>query len=289
MLDKLHKPEFFEQPTNEPIAVAHRMNSQSALDNARKTFERYNLPPYAEIDVAHTRDGRLVVYHGSTNPWQRYIKKRGPSIRKLAGKTFSETRNFSIDGEPISTLEDILNNNPDFRFFIHLKTNVAAKLLTDMLNNNERFRQQVNVGSFKRQHMQEFTQRMDERKETNTAISFGDAAIESLLLVRENAKKTKTRKMANVALRLVNADHFTANEYWDRLSTNNWLAARYTTTNMLKVVREQLGVPVVTHFSLPSYVTRKGVDKKVNEGFDGIMGDNIELICAAIARKRNKS
>ena len=278
---------FFEQST-EPFAVAHRANSQKALDDAREIFEDYDLPCYAEVDVAHTVDENLLIYHGSNNPWQRYVKKQGISINELTTKTFSEVHNLDVDNKPIETLEDILRNNPDYNFFVHLKTDVAGRLLANMLNDNEGLRNQVSISSFKKTNIKEFNKTIDKEKgHVSTAISFEDAAIESLLLMRENAKKNKYRAIANTALQLSGISHLNANDYWDSLEVDNWLASRHTTENMLRVVQENLQVPMTIHYSLPSYTTSKQIDKKLEEGFNGIMGDDIRMICAAVARKRN--
>lgn len=110
-----------------PRAFAHRgwhIDDLHGMENSLPAFRRATDEGYhhIETDVHATSDGVLVVHHDDT--LDRTTDWRG-SINAL---TWSEVRRAKIAGrEPVSRLEDVLEELPDAHFNVDIKTDAAVE------------------------------------------------------------------------------------------------------------------------------------------------------------------
>lgn len=103
------------------LILAHR--GSGAPENTLKAFDRAAEvgADGIEFDIHLTTDGTFVVYHDFT------LKKIGVP-RHLSSMTFNEVRKYDIKGEPIPTLEEVVELCEKKRLFmnIELKTPSAS-------------------------------------------------------------------------------------------------------------------------------------------------------------------
>ncbi|WP_084037119.1 glycerophosphodiester phosphodiesterase [Haloechinothrix halophila] len=110
-----------------PRAFAHRgwhIDDLHGMENSLPAFRRAADEGYRHIetDVHATSDGVLVVHH---DPTLDRTTDRGGSISEL---TWSEARRAKIGGaEPVSRLEDVLEELPNAHFNVDVKTDAAVE------------------------------------------------------------------------------------------------------------------------------------------------------------------
>lgn len=110
-----------------PRAFAHRgwhIDDLHGMENSLPAFRRAADEGYhhIETDVHATSDGTLVVHHDDT--LDRTTDRTG-SIGTL---TWSDVRRAKIGGrEPVSRLEDVLEEMPDAHFNVDIKTDAAVE------------------------------------------------------------------------------------------------------------------------------------------------------------------
>lgn len=144
------KPSFWDSGQR-PVLIAHRggdgagpdkENTLAAFKAARDAGYRYG-----ETDVILTADSQVVAIHGASNLWDSLSRGRH-SRRSLQRKTLAQLRSkYSVGGEPVPTLEELLKALPTMKFFIDPKTEEVvaplAKLIRRLSVTNR-----VCVGSF---------------------------------------------------------------------------------------------------------------------------------------------
>ncbi|NIH80466.1 glycerophosphodiester phosphodiesterase [Amycolatopsis viridis] len=108
-----------------PRAFAHRgwhLDDLDGLENSLPSFQRAAAEGYAyvETDVHTTADGVVVVHHDAL--LDRTTDRHGP----IAKQTWSAVRQAKIGGRtPVPRLEDVLEELPEIRFNIDVKTSRA--------------------------------------------------------------------------------------------------------------------------------------------------------------------
>ncbi|MEV4320508.1 glycerophosphodiester phosphodiesterase [Actinocrispum sp. NPDC049592] len=116
-----------------PRAFAHRgwhLGDLSGMENSLSAFRRAVQEGYSyiETDVHATADGVVVVHHD--DELDRTTDGRG-IVARLPWRKVSQAR---IGGrEPISRLEDVLEELPDARFNIDVKTDSAIEPVAELL------------------------------------------------------------------------------------------------------------------------------------------------------------
>ncbi|MDV6014019.1 glycerophosphodiester phosphodiesterase family protein [Haloechinothrix sp. LS1_15] len=108
-----------------PRAFAHRgwhIGDLAGLENSLASFRRAALEGYRymETDVQVTSDGVVVVHH------DRDLDRTTDRTGRVSDLPWSEVRRARIGGtEPISRLEDVLEELPEARFNIDIKIDAA--------------------------------------------------------------------------------------------------------------------------------------------------------------------
>ena len=108
--------------------VAHRAGGNEAAENTVAGIETaWKAGAYgSEIDIQRTKDGHYVINHDGT------FKRVAGEKRKPEEMTLSEIRKLSVDGEPVPTLEEMLEASKDkLVLFIELKGATADKKMAD--------------------------------------------------------------------------------------------------------------------------------------------------------------
>ncbi|MBX4201498.1 hypothetical protein KW803_01195 [Candidatus Saccharibacteria bacterium] len=152
------KPSFWSTG-NLPIAIAHRggdavgrekENTLKAFAAARKAGYKYG-----ETDVILSKDGQVVAVHGASNLWDSLLRRRH-SRRRMQRMSLDKLREkFSVDGEQIPTLEEVLVSQSQMKYFIDPKTDEVLEplyVLLKRLNMLDR----VCVGSFNYKRVERF-------------------------------------------------------------------------------------------------------------------------------------
>jgi glycerophosphoryl diester phosphodiesterase len=155
------------------LAFAHRGGAAhpdlTGLENTRTAFEHavrlgYS---YLETDVHATSDGVLVAFHDDV--LDRVTSVVG-SIAERASQDLAET--LIGDREPIPRLGDLLEQLPQARFNIDIKSMAAVGLLADLVERT-RSHDRVCIGAFSEARLREF-RRLVSRP---VATSFGPAGV----------------------------------------------------------------------------------------------------------------
>ena len=134
-----------------PVAVAHRGGDAAGIEkeNSLVAFKSaYDLGyRWFETDVVPTKDGVLLAIHG--RGLQRQANPDLPTRLKIQSMTYAEAkRNIKIGGEPILTLEKLMNEFPNVRIFIDPKTYKSAPILANFLIARPKDLNRVCIGSF---------------------------------------------------------------------------------------------------------------------------------------------
>ncbi|MFI8326717.1 glycerophosphodiester phosphodiesterase [Streptomyces sp. NPDC085529] len=127
-----------------PLPFAHRGGTADGLENTAAAFRRAAAAGYRyfETDVHTTADGVLVAFHDAT--LDRVTDATG-LIRDLP---WSEVREARVAGkEPLPLFEDLLQEFPEARWNVDLKTESALAPLVDLIARTDAW-DRVLVGSF---------------------------------------------------------------------------------------------------------------------------------------------
>ena len=117
---------FHTQITTE--VIAHRAGGNEAPENTVKGIEvAYELGAKGcEIDIQRTSDGHYVVNHDAD-----FARNCGVS-KKLSEMTLAEVKELRVDGEPVATLEEMLDASKDkVILFVELKGETADNRMAD--------------------------------------------------------------------------------------------------------------------------------------------------------------
>ncbi|MCM2393451.1 glycerophosphodiester phosphodiesterase [Streptomyces albipurpureus] len=126
------------------LPFAHRGGAADGIENTAAAFRRaaglgYR---YFETDVHTTADGRLVAFHDAT--LDRVTDTRG----RIARLPWSTVRRARVGGrEPVSLFEELLEEFPDARWNVDVKTESAVRPLVDLIRRTGAW-DRVCVGSF---------------------------------------------------------------------------------------------------------------------------------------------
>ncbi|MCQ6556439.1 glycerophosphodiester phosphodiesterase [Streptomyces sp. C10-9-1] len=126
------------------LAFAHRGGTADGLENTAAAFRRAAEAGYRyfETDVHTTRDGRLVAFHDST--LDRVTDVRG----RIAQLSWSEVSRARVAGrEPLPLFEELLEEFPEARWNVDLKTESALEPLVGLIARTGAW-DRVCVGSF---------------------------------------------------------------------------------------------------------------------------------------------
>ena len=118
--------------------IAHRAGGIEAPENTVSGLETaWNLGAYgSEIDIQRTKDGYYVINHDGT--FQRVAGDK----RKPQDMTLKEVKKLSVDGEPVPTIEEMLDaSRGRLVLFIELKGKTADRKMADDIVNIVKDRQ----------------------------------------------------------------------------------------------------------------------------------------------------
>ncbi|MEY2244755.1 glycerophosphodiester phosphodiesterase [Streptomyces sp. SAS_267] len=127
-----------------PIPFAHRGGSADGLENTLTQFRRavnagYR---YIETDVHATADGRLVAFHDTT------LDRVTDGAGRIADLPWDDVRQARVAGkEPVPLFEDLLEEFPETRWNVDVKTEPALVPLLDLIDRTDAW-DRVCVGSF---------------------------------------------------------------------------------------------------------------------------------------------
>lgn len=119
--------QFFPLETDVKV-IAHRGGGNEGRENTLSGLEKaWAAGAYgSEIDIQRTKDGFYVLNHDST------FKRVAGDSRKPEEMTLREVKKLSIDGEPVSTFEEMLiSSKGRMVLFTELKGNTADKRMAD--------------------------------------------------------------------------------------------------------------------------------------------------------------
>lgn len=115
-------------PVEPAKIIAHRAGGSEAPENTVKGINTaYKLGAYgSEIDIQRTSDGYYVVNHD--NDFERVAGVN----KKPSEMTLAEVKKLKVDGEPIATLEEMLDASKDHVIlFVELKGETADNKMAD--------------------------------------------------------------------------------------------------------------------------------------------------------------
>ncbi|MFF8538258.1 glycerophosphodiester phosphodiesterase [Streptomyces sp. NPDC015532] len=127
-----------------PIPFAHRGGSADGLENTLTQFRRavnagYR---YIETDVHATADGRLVAFHDTS------LDRVTDGAGRIADLPWDDVRQARVAGkEPVPLFEDLLEEFPETRWNVDVKTEPALVPLLDLIDRTDAW-DRVCVGSF---------------------------------------------------------------------------------------------------------------------------------------------
>ena len=122
-----HFDEIFPASAGVPV-IAHRASGSEGTENTVSGIDTvYQLGAFgSEIDIQRTQDGVYVLNHDNT-----FERVAGDS-RRPSEMTMEEIRKLSVNGEPVSTLEEMLEAcRGKVTLFIELKGNTADRRMAD--------------------------------------------------------------------------------------------------------------------------------------------------------------
>ena len=111
-----------------PGYVAHRAGGVEAPENTVAGVQKaYELGAFgSEIDIQRTSDGYYVVNHDATFARVAGVNKKPSEL------TLAQVKELSVDGEPVPTLEEMLDaSHNKVTLFIELKGDTADKQMAD--------------------------------------------------------------------------------------------------------------------------------------------------------------
>ncbi|MEU5403790.1 glycerophosphodiester phosphodiesterase [Streptomyces sp. NPDC005963] len=133
---------YLEHPS--VLAFAHRGGAADGIENTAAAFRRaaglgYR---YFETDVHTTADGRLVAFHDTT------LDRVTDATGRIARLPWSAVRHARVDGrEPVPLFEELLEEFPQARWNVDVKTEAAVRPLIDLVRRTGAW-DRVCIGSF---------------------------------------------------------------------------------------------------------------------------------------------
>ncbi|GAA2811487.1 glycerophosphodiester phosphodiesterase family protein [Streptomyces showdoensis] len=127
-----------------PLPFAHRGGTADGLENTAEAFRRATAAGYRyfETDVHTTADGVLVAFH---DPTLDRVTNTGGRIRDLPWAAVREAR---VAGkEPLPLFEELLEEFPEARWNVDLKSESALGPLVDLISRTGAW-DRICVGSF---------------------------------------------------------------------------------------------------------------------------------------------
>ncbi|MFG2333911.1 glycerophosphodiester phosphodiesterase [Streptomyces sp. NPDC048604] len=127
-----------------PIPFAHRGGTADGLENTAAAFRRATSTGfrYFETDVHTTSDGVLVAFHDST------LDRVTDTSGRIRDLPWSAVREARVAGkEPLPLFEDLLDEFPEARWNVDLKTETALQPLVDLIRRTGAW-DRICVGSF---------------------------------------------------------------------------------------------------------------------------------------------
>ncbi|MET8858357.1 glycerophosphodiester phosphodiesterase [Streptomyces sp. NPDC004579] len=127
-----------------PIPFAHRGGTADGLENTLAQFRRavnagYR---YIETDVHATADGRLVAFHDTT------LDRVTDGAGRIADLPWADVSQARVAGkEPVPLFEELLEEFPETRWNVDVKTEPALAPLLDLIGRTDAW-DRVCVGSF---------------------------------------------------------------------------------------------------------------------------------------------
>jgi len=239
----------FWQGAKFPVAVAHRggdaagfakRNTMVAFESARKLGFKY-----IETDVTLTKDGQVIISHGSQTAIEAYF--RGTfSYRKLRSLSYEDIRRkLKVDGEPIPLLIDVLKAFPNTKFFIDPKSDDVVEPLAKVLIEQNAVHR-VFIDSFKYHRLMDIQKLLGGKQELGLTIGRHFSLVKKLYRLR----------MGRLA-------------HLEVISVNYWFATR----RRLKLIHSQdLKACVWTLNS------RKNIKRAINNGADIIISDRTVVL-----------
>ncbi|MCL2280358.1 hypothetical protein FWC31_00505 [Candidatus Saccharibacteria bacterium] len=271
---------FYEPLEDGPIAIAHRCNSIETAQNVAQILKSYGLPLYGEVDVIASDDDVLMACHGATFPVDTHGRPQ-ITTRELQRMTADEIGRLDIEN---AKLDELLSAIPGMRYFVHVKTERAAELLPELLTCTGSF-ERVCVGAMtQRAALQLFAENV-EQPNAMTMDLWSSVPI-FLNYLRALASVRPTKASSIVQATQVHFHDASSRGY----DVNGWIAHQAITPPMVRFLNNCLGVPVFTHITHPHDPSEKQVQKHLNKGLDGIMGDGpgLETIARVVSQRRQE-
>jgi glycerophosphoryl diester phosphodiesterase len=239
-----------------PIAIAHR-GGDAAGAKKENTLAAFKAAwrmgyRYGETDVILSADGQVAAIHGAVNLWDSLLRGRR-SRRGLQRNSLERLRRkYTINGEEIPTLGELLKALPKMRFFIDPKTEEVVEPLAELLK-KLKATDRVCVGSFNYGRIERFRKLLEE-----TPVSTSFIIGRGFRLVNKNMNMLKTGRLSSV----------------EAVQLHHSLVSR----QMLDLVHKQGFKAVI--WTCNSEIAVKNA---VNCGAEGIISDRLTLLQETLA------
>jgi glycerophosphoryl diester phosphodiesterase len=139
-IPRLKTVNIFWRGAGRPLAIAHR--GAGAVYGPKKHLKENTLEAfrgaqaagirYLETDVIYSHDRKVITIHVAKNRFEAARRlPAAPNYRKLQKLSHDQIK--SALGREVPTLEEVLLEFPDARFFIDAKTKEVVKPLTDVI------------------------------------------------------------------------------------------------------------------------------------------------------------
>jgi glycerophosphoryl diester phosphodiesterase len=259
-LSKLKQPRKLSFWDNNGLILAAHRGGDGAGKEKENTLAAFQAAreagyKYGETDVILSKDGQVVAIHGAANLWDSILRKRH-SRRRLQRLSLEKMRKkWTIGGEQIPTLEEILMAQKKMRFFIDPKTEEVVEPLYKLLKRLNAL-DRVCVGSFNYHRVQRFRQLAGTRQ-VHTSFIIGRA----FRLINKNKNQLMAANVKNV----------------DAVKLHHSLVSQ----PMIDLVHKQGFKAVV--WTANSEISIKNA---VKCGVDGIVSDRIHLLREVINNQK---
>lgn len=109
------------------VPILHGADTPARLETAAELGYLY-----VETNVVATADGVAVAFHG---PELWHLRPDSLRREEVESMTLTEaSRTIKVGGQPLASLEELLVDSPDTRFFIDLKTPAAVRPTAGLIN-----------------------------------------------------------------------------------------------------------------------------------------------------------
>lgn len=167
-----------------PIAIPHRGGDAAGAEkeNTLKAFRSAQEAgfTYIETDVIASRDGVVFTFHGTG-------KKRRRLQRMTADEIKQQVR---IAGEAMPTVEEVLQDLPEMRFFIDPKTKQAVRPLAEVIE-REKAKDRVSIGAFNYRRTKQTAQLLGGQDEVATSLGILGSVVMVGLAFRPTRQRAK--------------------------------------------------------------------------------------------------